>query len=54
MSKTFEECIKQGGKVRTRSLSKDRYQMVCIFKGRVYPGIIYKKQKSKRVINDKV
>lgn len=42
--KTFTDCIKKGGKVRTRKLSNNRYQIICILKGRVCPGKIYKKK----------
>lgn len=47
MPKTFIECIKKGGKVRTRKLSGNRYQKICILKGRVFPGEIYIKKGKK-------
>lgn len=47
MLKAFEDCIKRGGKVRAKKLSNGRYQKICIFKGKVYPGKIYIKKGKK-------
>jgi hypothetical protein len=33
MPKAFEDCIKSGGKVRTKDLGKDRFVHICIPKG---------------------
>jgi hypothetical protein len=48
MPESFDRCIKRGGKVRTRKLSRDRYQKICILNGQVYPGHIEKKKKDKK------
>lgn len=40
----FERCVREGGKVRTKTLSKGRYQYICIKDNEVYPGEIHKKK----------
>lgn len=44
MPEAFERCVRQGGKVRTRSLSGGRYQKICILNGKVYPGEVHRKK----------
>lgn len=45
MPKAFEDCVKNNGKVRTKTLSKGRYQRFCILDGKTYAGEVKKKQK---------
>lgn len=45
MPKKFNDCIKQGGRVRTKTLSKGRYMRVCFLKGKSFAGEIKKKKK---------
>lgn len=45
MPKEFDECVRKGGKVRTRKLKGGRYQHICILNGKVYVGEV-KKRKS--------
>lgn len=45
MPKAFEECVRKGGKVRTKRLSGGRYMHVCILNGRVYPGEVKQRKK---------
>lgn len=45
MPKSFERCVRQGGRVRTKSLSGGRYMRICYSKGKSYAG---EKKKKKR------
>lgn len=45
MPKPFEDCIKRGGRVKTKSLSKDRYIRICYLNGQSYAGEVTKKKK---------
>ena len=44
----FNQCRKNGGKVRTIKKGKDKYQHICILNGRVYPGEIKNIKKDKK------
>lgn len=44
----FDKCIKNGGKVRTVTLSNNKYKHICIKNGKVHSG--YEKEKKS---NDK-
>ena len=45
MPKPFEDCIKAGGRVRTKSLSGGRYIHICFGKGgKSYAGEVKKKE----------
>ncbi len=47
MPAAFDRCVKNGGKVRTKTLSKNRYQRICFINGKSYVGEIKKKKKRK-------
>lgn len=36
----FNNCIKKGGDIKTESLSKNRYQRICILGGKTFAGEI--------------
>lgn len=44
MPKAFEDCIKAGGKVRTKTLGKGRYLHICYKGGKSYAGEVKKKK----------
>ena len=46
MPKAFENCVKNGGRVKTKSLSDGRYMHICFLNGKSYAGEI-KTAKSK-------
>lgn len=45
MPKAFEQCVENGGRVRTKKLSGDRYMYICYLKGKSYAGEVHKKKK---------
>ena len=45
MQGDFERCVKKGGKISTKTFSKNRYQRVCIIDGKTYSGEIKTKGK---------
>ena len=50
----FDRCVKQGGRVRTKSIGKGKYMHVCFLNGKSYPGEVKTKKnvlKKKRQIN---
>ena len=47
MPAAFNRCIKNGGKVRTKSLPGDKYYHVCILNNKVYRGEVKKKKAKK-------
>lgn len=48
MPKNFERCVKEGGKVFTKSLSKDRYVRICVDKdGKTYAGEVKVKKNAR-------
>ena len=46
MPKGFENCVKKGGRVRTKVLSDNRYMHICFLNGKSYAGEV-KTRKSK-------
>lgn len=40
MPKAFEDCVKKGGRVRTKVLPKGRYMRICFINGKSYAGEI--------------
>lgn len=52
MPKEFDDCVKNGGRVRTKNLKNGRYMKICYDKeGNSHPGEIRKKKtfKEKKV-----
>ena len=43
MPKEFEQCIKNGGNVITKTLKSDKYISLCRIDGKWYPGEVKKK-----------
>ena len=41
----FNKCVKQGGRVRTKSLSENRYMHICFLNGKSYAGEVKTKEK---------
>lgn len=48
MPAAFDACVKAGGRVRTKRLSKGRYIHICFLKGKSYPGEVKTKKKGKK------
>ena len=44
MPEAFERCVKQGGRVRTKTLSGGRYMRICFIGGKSYAGEVKTKQ----------
>ena len=44
MPASFEKCIKDGGRVRTKILSGGRYMYICFKNGKSYAGEIHEKK----------
>jgi hypothetical protein len=44
MPQAFNECIKNGGKVRTKQLGKGKYMHICFLKGKSYAGEVLTKK----------
>ena len=41
MPKDFEDCVKNGGKVKTKKLSKNKYIKICYLNGKSYSGEVH-------------
>lgn len=48
MPKAFDNCIKRGGRVRTLTLSRNRYRRICYIGGKSYLGHVKTKKKGKK------
>lgn len=48
MPQAFEDCVQNGGKVRTVKLDGGRYYHICILNKKIYKGEIKKKVKEKK------
>lgn len=44
MPKEFLDCVKNGGKVRTKSLPNDRYIKICYLNGKSFSGEVHSKK----------
>lgn len=50
MLKDFTNCVKNGGKVKTKNLKGDRYINICYDKeGKAHPGEVRSKKKDKAI-----
>lgn len=45
MPETFDNCVKNGGRVRTKKLSGGRYIHICFINGKSYSGHVKTKKK---------
>lgn len=52
MPKAFTDCVKRGGKVRTKVINekKGTYMHICYIDGKSYPGEVLTKKKKKASI----
>ena len=50
MPKAFENCVAAGGRVRTKTMSGNRYMHICFKDGKSYAGYVktYKKVTQKK------
>lgn len=48
MPKEFTDCIKNGGKVRTKKLGGGKYIYICFLNGKSYAGETHTKAESKK------
>jgi len=47
MPADFDRCVKNGGRVRTKSLKGGKYMHICFLKGKSYAGEVKTKEKGK-------
>jgi hypothetical protein len=50
MPKAFDDCVKKGGRVRSKRLSKTNYLPICYIDNKSYPG---HEKKYKKVLKGK-
>jgi putative hemolysin len=43
MPKDFDNCVKQGGRIRTKKLKGNKYIHICYLNGKSYAGEVKKK-----------
>jgi len=46
--KAFTDCMKKGGKIKTRQLGKGKYQRICTLKKKAYLGEIKVRKNPKK------
>lgn len=47
MPKAFDDCVKKGGRVRTKKISDTKYQHICYLGDKSYAGEVKTKKKRK-------
>lgn len=47
MGKAFDDCVNNGGYIKTVQKGKGKYQRVCIIKGKTYKGLVKTIKKKK-------
>jgi hypothetical protein len=53
MPKEFIDCVKNGGKVITKKLSKNKYMHICYDKkGNAYPGEVKERESAKDILDE--
>ena len=45
MPKSFDNCVKRGGRVRTKKLKDGKYIRICYLNGKSYAGEVKKSKK---------
>lgn len=50
MPEGFDKCVKKGGRVRTITLSGNRYMHVCYLGGKSYHGEVKTKQAKSKIL----
>lgn len=53
MPLAFERCRKNGGKIRTKTLSDGRYMHICILNGKSFAGEIKERQDARAFVEGK-
>ena len=48
MPRAFENCIKRGGRVRTKKLKGGKYIKICFINGKSYAGETHKKKNPRK------
>ena len=48
MPKAFTDCVKNGGKVRTKKLSGGKFVHICFLNGKSYAGEVRTKEDAKK------
>lgn len=48
MPKAFENCVKRGGKVRTKEAGEGKFMRICVLDGKSYAGEVMKKKVEKK------
>ena len=48
MPKAFDDCVKKGGKVRTKKVGKNSYMKICIINGKTIAGHVEEKKPEKK------
>ena len=48
MPKSFDRCVKGGGRVRTKTISKNKYMKICFRQGKSYAGEVKTTKKKSR------
>lgn len=49
MPEAFERCVREGGRVRTKTLSGGRYMHICFKNGKSYAGHVKKSKTGKSI-----
>jgi len=45
MPQSFDNCVKKGGRVRTKRVNSDEYMHICFLDGKSYAGKVKKYKK---------
>ena len=48
MPKAFDDCVKNGGRVRTKKLKGGKYIHICFLKGKSYAGEVKTAEKKEK------
>lgn len=50
MPADFERCVRNGGRIRTKSLSDNRYMRICFKRGKSYAGEVKERKSGKKFL----
>jgi len=53
MSQLFENCVKQGGRVRTKTLKGGKYMHICFKGGKSFAGEVKEKKSTAAFLSKK-
>lgn len=48
MPREFENCVKNGGKIRTKKLPNGKYIKLCFLRGQSFSGEVHTKKSNKK------